>query len=518
MSLTDTEHALRRQVTLSKWCTLRTGCEVTGQYRAEPPVVEYLDEHGTPRRIQGSWLIGADGKVGIVRKHFLEPTTGIRQQRGSYDYTGTWVAANLKITPPTPQTHPKFPLWQLGYTPDQVYNLFWPEGWHFCCPPGKATATGRFGAYHERLWRHEFCQDDWHDEMDAVQLFWEHIMPMITRGQDTDGYKLPEHVQFPRDCVEILRCRPFRFVHKVVNRWFDGRVVLIGDAAHVFPPFAGQGIGSGVRDAQQLAWRLALMLSQPQMSNLTKSNILDAWTLERRHSVDAAAYMSMLNGTMINREPARWIWLLIQFVKYTMHIPFVRKLLNPEARIERVGFIKVQGGFFLKDYNGGARLAQIFMQSDTREPILSDELWRPSESIFKLLVVGSTHHAQNYQDAETAIRRTILNSAVLGKSSIVLFDPESTQEINKASAGKRNGQIEIFRAVATPQSSGRDHPPEYNHQSFSDRLGSTSRFVVVRPDFFTFGCARNLEELITVLSELKTCLSNEVAPVCNDCS
>ncbi|KAH6658245.1 hypothetical protein BKA67DRAFT_209369 [Truncatella angustata] len=294
------EHALRRQVTLSKWCTLRTGCEVTGQYRAEPPVVEYLDEHGTPRRIQGSWLIGADGKVGIVRKHFLEPTTGIRQQRGSYDYTGTWVAANLKITPPTPQTHPKFPLWQLGYTPDQVYNLFWPEGWHFCCPPGKATATGRFGAYHERLWRHEFCQDDWHDEMDAVRLFWEHITPMITRGQDTDGYKLPEQVQFPRDCVEILRCRPFRFVHKVVNRWFDGRVVLIGDAAHVFPPFAGQGIGSGVRDAQQLAWRLALMLSQPQISNLTKSNILDAWTLERRHSVDAAAYMSMLNGTMIN--------------------------------------------------------------------------------------------------------------------------------------------------------------------------------------------------------------------------
>lgn len=58
---------------------------------------------------------------------FREEPVG-EAHRCRYNHVSTWVAANLSIETPTPTTHPKFPLWQLGYTPDQVYELFWPYG------------------------------------------------------------------------------------------------------------------------------------------------------------------------------------------------------------------------------------------------------------------------------------------------------------------------------------------------------------------------------------------------------
>jgi 3-(3-hydroxy-phenyl)propionate hydroxylase len=83
-----------------------------------------------------------------------------------------------------------------------------------------------------------------------------------------------------QDDVEIYRQVIYPFEAKVAYDWRDGRVLLAGDAAHLMPPFAGQGACSGMRDANNLAWKLDLVLR-----GLAPIEVLDTYTTERRPHV-----------------------------------------------------------------------------------------------------------------------------------------------------------------------------------------------------------------------------------------
>ncbi|KAI8281956.1 3-(3-hydroxy-phenyl)propionate/3-hydroxycinnamic acid hydroxylase [Colletotrichum sp. SAR 10_98] len=440
-----------------------------------PPTVEYLDAQKSRRVIGGQWLVGADGKTGIVRKHFLEPTAGIKQEAGVYPYEGVWVAANLKMTVPTPQTHPNFPLWKYGYTPDEVYELFWPVGWHFCSPPGRPTATGRFGPHADRTWRHEFRVDEFGGPIYPEELFWEHISQSITLREDpVRGHHFDEAIEYPRDCIEILRCRPFKFVHKCVNRWYDKRTLLIGDAAHVFPPFAGQGIASGVRDAHQLAWRLALLL-RTDADPETNTAILESWAAERRHSVDDAARMSMVSGTVCNSQPTLWILALAKLHGFINSIPILRGY-DLVAQQERRGFCGVAGGFFLKAYNGGARLAQIHVRSSlSQSPILSDNLLRQCGTIFTVLLVAngdSMETSESYAEAKEAISGASLDPNVLSEESIVIYNPQGEESNTTSKLSKEEqSKWEFFSPVPTSEVEA-PLAPGYNSTSYLINFGN----------------------------------------------
>lgn len=516
MAMPDTiihaEFYLRQLIEKSPFCTLHTGCEVVGrEENADNIKVRYLDRNRAKQELRASWLVGADGKRGVVRKRFLEASAGIRQEKGIFEYDGIWIAGNLKITPPTPESHPELPFWKNGQDSQAVYDLFWPPEWHFCRPPGRPVACGRIGSASEYLWRHELAVPEWEDSMNADELFWENLTPMITRTIPTRSNG-PIEVTFPRDCIEVLRCRPFRFNHRVVNKWFDKRTILIGDAAHVFPPFGGQGVVSGIQDAENLAWRLALLIRM-NCSSAVGNSLLQSWAAERRLGIDNSARFTLINGKLCNKESTFKMSILIPIMKLVLGISSMLGRPSPEAQTVAHGYKACADGTFLAEFDGGSKVAQVYLQtysanskSSTIE--LSDIVLSRVPTIFTLLVVYSpipSNDAQlnEHEGLEKLLNKFEFPADLLSEQSIICFDPSTSPRI-----GQRIKQGAVSFLASRDVLTGYPSRPLYDENQFMRSLGGLRvKYVLIRPDQFIYAKARTLEELERCLEMLKTRIS-----------
>lgn len=104
----------------------------------------------------------------------------------------------------------------------------------------------------------------------------------LNKGETTEQAEVPEFARKllaevgPDAGEPIRRQKVYTFHARMAERWREGRVFLAGDAAHLTPPFAGQGMNSGLRDAHNLAWKLheALHAENPEP-------LLDSYEQER---------------------------------------------------------------------------------------------------------------------------------------------------------------------------------------------------------------------------------------------
>jgi 3-(3-hydroxy-phenyl)propionate hydroxylase len=119
------------------------------------------------------------------------------------------------------------------------------NGVHQVCDPARAATYMRIGP---DRYRWEFRLRDSEDVMAMCEpgVLGPLIAPWTGR-RDLAG-------------VEIVRAAAYTFRARLTDPWRNGRVFLLGDAAHETPPFIGQGLGAGLRDAINLAWKLAAVI------------------------------------------------------------------------------------------------------------------------------------------------------------------------------------------------------------------------------------------------------------------
>jgi 3-(3-hydroxy-phenyl)propionate hydroxylase len=144
----------------------------------------------------------------------------------------------------------------------------------------------------------------------------------------------PEH-------VKILRAVIYSHHVRVADRWRVGRVFLAGDAAHAMPPWIGQGMSAGVRDAANLCWKLAAVLK-----GQAPDSLLDSYQAERKPHV-----------TEVTRRACRAGWIITQrnraiAVARNHVLRTLTRLPGLDAALQKITWIpyaRYADGFFLPD-------------------------------------------------------------------------------------------------------------------------------------------------------------------------
>lgn len=125
---------------------------------------------------------------------------------------------------------------------------------------------------------------------------------MLFPGEDAEAFLsddmvrqlLTGRVENP-EAVQVVRARVYTHHSRVATTLRSGNVFLVGDAAHLMPPWAGQGLNTGIRDVVNLSWKLAGVL-RGQLA----SPVLDTYDSERKPHAAAMVAMSTMLGRILS--------------------------------------------------------------------------------------------------------------------------------------------------------------------------------------------------------------------------
>jgi 2-polyprenyl-6-methoxyphenol hydroxylase-like FAD-dependent oxidoreductase len=198
--------------------------------------------------VAAAWVVGADGANSRVREW-----CGIEWHDEGFYYD--WLVVDVR---PSPEL--RFPHVAAQNCDTRRPSTMVPGG------PGR------------RRWEFMRLPEETTAELNTTEKAWELLGP----------YGLtPANAELERHAV-------YRFQARWATRWRAGRVLLAGDAAHLMPPFAGQGLGAGVRDVMNLSWKLDAVLR-----GQADEWLLDTYTSERLHHATAFVRFSMELGHVI---------------------------------------------------------------------------------------------------------------------------------------------------------------------------------------------------------------------------
>ncbi|KAA0998814.1 bifunctional 3-(3-hydroxy-phenyl)propionate/3-hydroxycinnamic acid hydroxylase [Paraburkholderia panacisoli] len=134
--------------------------------------------------------------------------------------------------------------------------------------------------------------------------------------------------------MDLIRKTVYTFHARVAERWQIGRIFLAGDAAHLTPPYAGQGMNSGVRDAHNLGWKLTAVLK-----GRLPATILSSYEEERRKHAWALIRLALNLGIVMAPGSQFSATAFQSFFRLTRFIPpvrdfFMQMKFKPKPRFE----------------------------------------------------------------------------------------------------------------------------------------------------------------------------------------
>lgn len=224
---------------------IRRGVEIVALEQVDGAII-LRGNDGT--EVQACYVVGCDGANSAIRSLVGLP---VRDLGYFYD----WLIVDVVLDEP---------------------RVFDPLNLQICDPARPSTAVS--GGPGRRRWEFMRLPHETLDELNDERRAWAMLASWDVH---------PGNARLERHAV-------YTFNARYAERWRDGRVLLAGDAAHLMPPFAGQGMCSGVRDAANLSWKMHHVLGDSAPDSL-----LDTYQQERLPSVITTIDFSMELGKVI---------------------------------------------------------------------------------------------------------------------------------------------------------------------------------------------------------------------------
>jgi len=323
---------LRRFSSLS--VQFNTGLERFSQ-RGDGVLVSLRGSDGELREIECGYLLACDGAKSTVR-------TGLGISMQGTTYAQRWLVVD-----------------SFGDADSSTAVRF------FCDPARPAVTVPAPGGH--RRWEFMLLPDEQEEQ--------------VTRPENV--HALIRNVGGPTQ-PHVIRAAVYTFHALMAHTFQRSRVFLLGDAAHLMPPFGGQGMNCGLRDAHNLTWKLWLVLQ-----SLASPELLASYTLERQAHTRRMIDFSRFLGAII--MPTARPMAAVRDAVFTLsnRLPAVRDYfsqagIKPAPRYKQ-GFL-LRNGSRANRLLGGLMLPQPQVQAPDGRCVLLDDLLT---SGFTLLRVNS---------------------------------------------------------------------------------------------------------------------------------
>jgi 3-(3-hydroxy-phenyl)propionate hydroxylase len=216
--------------------------------------IRTVTEEGVEATYKAGYVIGADGGSSVVRQALGVELEGTTRER-------LWIVIDAKVT---------------RWWPERHILTFWSD-------PVRPCVDVPLALDHHR-WEFPLGEHETREQFESEEAVWRLLAPL---GIDSTK-------------VQILHKAFYNHHVRQAGDWKIGRVLLAGDSAHMMPPWAGQGMQSGMRDAANIAWKLRCVLRFG-----VDDSLLDTYQTERQPNVISVTNQSVGIGKLIEIDATR---------------------------------------------------------------------------------------------------------------------------------------------------------------------------------------------------------------------